>query len=124
MARERNTVAKRQRAVEKKRKADEKRERRAKKKIMADESCKPNEPQSVLSTAERALLSIFRKYLMTPGEMLCLGSSDLEAFKMPLVQWTNGGMLVADRYQGGYSLTEVGFAAMNRGDAGARLVDR
>ncbi len=101
MAKERNTVAKRQRAAEKKRKADEKRERRAKKKQMSDESCKPNEPQSMLSTAERAVLSIFRKYLMTPGKMLCLGSSDLEAFKMPLVQLTNEGMLVADRCQGG-----------------------
>lgn len=30
-----------------------------------------------LTAAEQAVLSIFRKYLMPPGKMLCLGSADV-----------------------------------------------
>ena len=123
MAKVRNTVAKLQREVDKKRKADQKRERRARKKQIADESCEPNEPQSLLSKAENSVLRIFRKYLMTPGNMLCLGRSDLEALRLPLSQLTNEGLLVAERYEGGYSLTEVGFAAM-KGSAGTWREDR
>ena len=112
MAKDRNTIAKRQREVEKKRKADQKRERRAKKRKKPDELCETNKSQSLLSPAENAVLSVFRKYLMTPGTMLCFGSSDLEAFDVPLAQLTSKGLLVAENSQGGFSLTETGFAAM------------
>ena len=57
----------------------------------------------------------FRKYLMTPGKMLCLSSSDLEDLKLPVAQLVKKELLVAEKYQGGYSLTKFGFAAMERG---------
>jgi len=91
-------------------------ERREKKKQQTDELCEASNSQSLLSQAEHSVLSVFRKYLMTPGKMLCIGGSDLEAFKMPLTQLTNKGMLIAEKYQSGYSLTEVGFAAMKGGE--------
>jgi hypothetical protein len=115
MARDQNTVAKRQREMEKKRKAEEKRERRAKKKNETDESSGPNTLQSSLSVAEQSVLGVFRKYLMLPGKMLCLTSVDVETFKLPLAQLIKDGLLVSEKYQGGYSLTEVGFVAMRDG---------
>jgi hypothetical protein len=38
-----------------------------------------------------------------------------QPFKVPLVQLTKKGLLVAETYESGYSLTS-GFAAMKRGD--------
>jgi len=64
-----------------------------------------------LSSAEYAVLSVFRTYLMTPGKMLCF-TSNLEAFHAPLAQLTGKGLLVAERFRGGYSLTERGYTAM------------
>jgi hypothetical protein len=116
MANDRNSFAKRQRAVEKKRKADEKRERRATKKQKVDEICEPNESQSLLSPAEHSVLSVFRKHLMSPEKIHCFSCSDLETFKIPLAQLINKELLVAEKDRGGYSLTEVGFAAMEGGE--------
>ncbi len=113
MAKDRNTFAKRQRELEKKRKADQKRERRAKKKQTAHEFGEPNKSQFSLSPEEHAVLSVFRKWLVTPGKMLCFATSDLKAFHLPLAQLTHKGLVVAEKFQGGYSLTESGFAAMN-----------
>ncbi len=112
MAKDRNTIAKRQREVEKKRKAEEKRQRRAKKKQQADSPYDPNGSPGSLSAAEHAVLDVFRTYLMTPGKMYCFDNSDLETFHVPLAELTDKGMLVAERFRGGYSLTETGFAAM------------
>lgn len=112
MAKDRNTTAKRQREVEKKRKAEEKRARRAQRKRNEDESEENIGSPLALPPAEQAVLEVFRKYLMPPGQMLCLGSSDLERFKIPLAHLTRKGLLVAEKFQGGYSLTAEGFAAM------------
>jgi hypothetical protein len=68
--------------------------------------------EASMTPAEVNVLRAFRKYLMTPREMLCFGSSDLEAFHVPLARLTNEGFLVAERFHGGYSLTETGYAAM------------
>lgn len=116
MAKDRNTYAKRQREVERKRKADEKRERRAKKKQQPDELCEARQSPSLLTAQEHSVLNVFRKFLMTPGKMLCFGSSDLEAFKMPLAELTSRGLLVEEKPRGGYSLTRTGFAAMKDGE--------
>jgi hypothetical protein len=66
----------------------------------------------LLSAEEHSVLSLFRKYLMTPGKMLCISGSDLENFNIPLAQLSDKGLLVAESYRGGYSLTQAGFAAM------------
>jgi len=114
MAKNRNTFAKRQREVDKKRKANEKRERRASKNLKPDEMREPD--ASMLSAGENTVLSVFRKYSMTPGEMLCLSGADLEVFNAPIEQLLSKGLLVEEKNQGGYSLTEVGFAAMSVSD--------
>ena len=116
MAKDQNTFAKRQREMEKKRKADEKRERRAKRKNKVDESSGASKLQYALSPAEQSVLTIFRNYLMLPEKMLCLDTEDTETFKLPLAQLVSEGMLIAEQYQGGYSLTAVGFAAMQDGE--------
>lgn len=66
-----------------------------------------------MTNAERSVLSVFRKYLITPRQMLCFYGPDLKKFNEPLSQLTNKGFLVAETFKGGYSLTEAGFAAMN-----------
>lgn len=115
MAKDRNTVAKRQREVEKKRKADQKRERRALKKHSPNDVSDSDPPQPFLSSGERSVLAIFNKYLMTPGKMLCFGTSDLETFNAPLARLTSKGLLVAEKTPGGYSLTRDGCVAMKDG---------
>jgi hypothetical protein len=116
MSKDRNTFAKRQREVEKKRKADEKRVRRAKKKVEGNEPDETNGSSSLLSSGENSVLGVFRKYQMTPGKMLCFANPDLETFNTPLAELTDKGMLVEEKAHGGYSLTETGFAAMKDGE--------
>ena len=116
MAKDQNTMEKRRREMEKKRKADEKRERRAKEKKKSDALGKSDESHSLLSPAEGTVLGMFRKSLMTPGNILGFASADLENPNVPLAQLTQKGFLVADESQGGYSLTDAGFAAMKDGE--------
>jgi len=112
MAKDGNTFEKNIREREKKRKADEKRQRRAKKKQQRRESSLGDSTQPALSAGEHSVLEVFRTYLMTPGNMLCIGSSDLDTFARPLARLVDRGLLVAEQRHGGYSLTESGFAAM------------
>ncbi len=114
MSKDRNTFAKRQREVDKKRKADQKRERRAKKKQVADGSGESNTSHA-LSPAEHSVLGVFRNYLMTPGKIFCFGTADLEAFDTPLAQLIDKGLLIVEKPKGGYSLTLTGFRAMKDG---------
>lgn len=110
MAKDRNTFAKRQREMDRQRKADLKRVRRAEK--QRANGLSDNKPQPSLSETERSVLVVFRKYLMTPGQMLCLGSADLETLKLAISDLTSNGLLVAEARPGGYSLTDRGYAAM------------
>ena len=127
MAKQRNTVAKRQREAAKRQQADDKRRRRAANKTNVKEvgesqvgesqvgESQVGESQDTeagLSSAELAVLSVFRKYLMTPGEMLCCGSLDTRASDATLDQLTRKGLLVQERFRSGYALTDAGFAAM------------
>jgi hypothetical protein len=126
MAKDRNTFAKRQREMDRKRKQDEKRQHKAKRKQDATNSSQPaivqdDEQQAgvasqasspAMSAAQRTVLTTFRQFRMTPGQMLCFSRSDEEAFRAPLSELAEGGFLVTERFQGGYSLTASGFAAM------------
>jgi hypothetical protein len=121
MAKDRNTFAKRQREMERKRKADEKREHRARRKHQAEnspgpeKSSGPTDSPFALSPTELGVLEIFRRFRMSPGQMLCFSRSDVEAFHMPLAQLATNGLLVAEKFHGGYSLTPAGYAAMKDG---------
>lgn len=60
------------------------------------------------------ILRIFRRYLMTTGQMLCLNGKELETYRQSLKKLVSEGLLTAESFHGGYSLTEMGFSAMKQ----------
>ncbi|MCA9132606.1 MAG: hypothetical protein KDA45_05615 [Planctomycetales bacterium] len=66
-----------------------------------------------LSDGEISILAVFRKYLMTPGRMLCLNNTDIGTMKRSLDKLTAAGLLIPEDFKGSYSLTRSGFKAMN-----------
>jgi predicted transcriptional regulator len=67
----------------------------------------------MLSTAEQRVLRTFRRFLMTPGQMLCFYGANLKQNKQALQQLTDKDFLVKEQFKGAYSLTREGFVAMN-----------
>jgi hypothetical protein len=108
MAKDRNTIAKRQREVEKREKAARKRVKREHRKTSPGETA----TQLVLSHDENKVLSIFKRYLMTTGKMLCLSTVEIEQYSQSIANLVRDGFLVAEECKGGYSLTSAGFHAM------------
>jgi hypothetical protein len=113
MAKDRNSYAKRQREIEKKRKADKKRDRRAERTRTVGSSWDTDKSVLVLTPEQQSALGIFRKFQMTTGKMLCFSGPDLATFHDALDQLTVKGLLEGEMPRGSYSLTETGFAAMN-----------
>ena len=113
MAKDRNTMAKRQREVDKRQKQMDKRDNRERKKtetnVATDDAAPP--PQR-LSDGELHVLAMFRKYLMTPGKMLCISTQDLTSMKKSVDKLILAGLLVPEEFKGGYSLTRSGYDAM------------
>ena len=70
----------------------------------------------MLSLKERKLLAIFRQYLATPGHMICLDSALVQKHKVALQDLVEQRFILKERFEGGYSLTKAGFAAMNTCD--------
>lgn len=70
----------------------------------------------MLSAAERQVLNTYRQYLITPGQMLCFSGPNLERNKRTLELMSGKKLLSKEAYDGGYSLTKAGFAAMNESD--------
>ncbi len=66
-----------------------------------------------LSAGEVNILAVFRKYLMTPGRMLCLNNTDIGSMKRSLDRLIAAGLLIPEDFKGSYSLTRSGFNAMN-----------
>ena len=66
----------------------------------------------MLSNSEQRVLLTFRRFLMSPGEMLCFYGPNLEQNKTTLELLTDKDLLVKEKFKGGYSLTREGFAAM------------
>ena len=110
MAKDRNTMAKRQREVEKRDKAAKKREKREQRQAHAVLSAEG----SVVSDDETLVLRIFSRYLMGVGKMLCLSGPELVSHRDSLDRLVDSGLLVAESYKGAYSLTHSGFEAMKR----------
>ena len=71
----------------------------------------------MLSSSEKAVLRTFRQFLVTPGEMLCFFGPNLDRHKAALQQLTSRDFLVKEHFQGAYSLTRDGFAAMKSCDS-------
>jgi hypothetical protein len=125
MTKDRNTFAKRQREMDRKHKADTKRQRRVKRKqeaatqsdsdaIFAVEqgATAATDSSSTLSSTQCSVLMVFRRFRMNPGRMLCFSRSDVEAYHEPLTELADQGLIVKEKFTGGYSLTPHGFAAM------------
>jgi len=112
MAKDRISFAKRQREMEQKRKASEKRELRNRRKTQPEQVSELTDASSSLSPEQLEVLSVFRKFRTSPGQMLCFSRVEIESLSTPLAQLADNGLLVAERSHGGYSLTPTGFAAM------------
>jgi hypothetical protein len=67
---------------------------------------------STLSSTQQAVLTVFRRFRMTAGQMLCFSRADAEVFRTPPAELTEDGLLATEKSAGGYSLTPTGLAAM------------
>lgn len=65
-----------------------------------------------LSTSEQNALNVFRTFRVSSGEMLCFYGPDLKKHKPALSALVRKGVLVAERFTGGYSLTASGVRVM------------
>jgi hypothetical protein len=54
----------------------------------------------------------FRRFLMTPGHMLCFHGPNLKKHKDALQKLSDKGLVVKESFRGGYSLTRAGYAVM------------
>lgn len=109
MAKDRNTMAKRQREVEKREKAARKLEKKETRKRDRDrEPCQA----PPLDEGETRVLRIFKKFLMAPGQMLCLANSDIITLLPALDRLMSEGFLEAENFKGSYSLTQSGYHLM------------
>jgi hypothetical protein len=70
-----------------------------------------------LQSPHETTLNVFRKYLVSTGEMLCFHGPNLEEHKDSLQQMTALGLLNKESVAGGYSLTKSGFTAMSNSDS-------
>jgi len=66
----------------------------------------------LLSAPEQRVLRTFRQFLMKPDKMLCFSGPSFKQNEMPLAILTEKKLLVKEKFKGGYSLTQTGFAAM------------
>ena len=123
MAKDRNSMAKRQRESDKQRRAQEKKERRDQRKLSpTSEDASAFTPRLELSDDEVDVLDTFAKFLMPPDQMLCLSNAEIPATRRALEQLIGRGLLMPDEFKGGYSLTVDGFSVMQqlRSDRGQR----
>ena len=103
-------MAKRQREAEKRDKAVKKREKREKRQALSTLTSNGIE----ITEDESQVLSIFSRYLMTTGKMLCLSGNELDAHRQSLQKLVEAGLLMAESFHGGYSLTPEGFDTMRK----------
>ena len=61
---------------------------------------------------ELKVLEHFRRYLMSPGDMLCFSGQDIESMGTGIEDLVKRCMLVPERKKGSFSLTKQGFEAM------------
>ena len=67
---------------------------------------------SELTKSEQRVMRTYRKFMMTPGQMLCFYGPDLKQNETALANLTNRDLLIKERFKGGYSLTNEGYDAM------------
>jgi hypothetical protein len=115
MAKDRNSMARRQRESDKQRRAQDKKERRDLRKLEpAGEDGAPFTARLELSPDEVDVLETFAKFLMPPDQMLCLSNADIPATRRALEKLIGRGLLTSNEFKGGYSLTVDGFNTMQQ----------
>jgi hypothetical protein len=102
-------MAKRQREVEKREKAARKLEKKESRKRDRDKEACDSRP---LDDGETRVLRIFRRFLMAPGQMLCLTAPDVASLMPALNSLMLSGFLMSEEFQGRYSLTQAGYHLM------------
>jgi hypothetical protein len=65
-----------------------------------------------LTVTEIAVLRAFRYYLMEPSRMLCFSAAEQSRFESAFRQLVKKELIFPERFRGGYSLTQTGYAAM------------
>jgi len=65
-----------------------------------------------MSKSEQRVLEIFRQFLMTPGQMLCLQPPQLQTHRVAIGKLIDKDFLVRETFKGGYCLTDAGYTAM------------
>jgi hypothetical protein len=70
----------------------------------------------MLSLTDQIVLDTFRRYLVTPGEMLCFHGQWLDDHKDSLRHLTARKLITKEQFSGGYSLTRAGFAVIQKAD--------
>lgn len=66
----------------------------------------------MLSRSDQLVLDVFRRYLVTPGEMLCFHGKWLEEHGESFRHLTSIKLINKEHFQGSYSLTDAGYAAI------------
>ena len=70
-----------------------------------------------MSKSELRVLQIFRTFLMTSGQMLCLQPPQLQTYRVAIGKLVDKDFLVKATFKGGYCLTDAGYAAMKNASA-------
>lgn len=60
-------------------------------------------------------MKVFRDFLMTPGDMLCLSGREFDDYTKCIETLSEKGYIVAERFRGGFSLTALGYSVMTGG---------
>ena len=68
--------------------------------------------------SDQSVLDVYRSYMISTGQMLCFHGPIMDKHRDSLRRLTADGLLIKERFAGGYSLTATGFAAVQAGDNG------
>ena len=65
-----------------------------------------------MTPTEERVLRFFRQFLMTPGEMLCFNTQQIQSYRVGIDKLIEHDLLKKAGFKGGYCLTDAGFKAM------------
>ena len=65
-----------------------------------------------MSAITESALAVFHKYLVEPGQMLCFHGPSFDEHRDSLQRLTAEGLVTKDKFEGGYTLTQAGFASI------------
>lgn len=70
----------------------------------------------MLSLNDQLALDVFRRYLVTPGEILCFHGQWLEEHGESLRHLTSIKLIIKEHFNGSYSLTDAGYTLIHNTD--------